>query len=95
MLALSALRAVAGEVTQHWPLSATVDLDAMDYSLEAGAHSMMCRCGGSYTLTEGEMEEGLDTVCCSTCSLAIRVLYQLKDEEEEQEGARGRGGGNF
>ena len=32
------------------------------------------------------MEEGLDTVCCSTCSLAIRVLYRLADEEVEEKG---------
>ena len=75
---------VAGEVTQQWPLSATVDLDAMDYCLQSGAYSMLCRCGGCYSLTEAEMERGLDTVCCSTCTLAIRVLYQLADEEEEE-----------
>ena len=77
----------AGEVTQQWPLSATVDLDSMDYSPETGAYSTSCRCGGSYLLSESEMEESaVDTVCCSTCSLTIRVLYELAQEEgEEQE----------
>ena len=74
---------IAGEMTQQWPLSATVDLDAMDYSQETGVYSTRCRCGASYTLAEAEMERGVDTVCCSTCSLAIRVLYQPADEEEE------------
>ena len=59
----------------------------MDYSLELGAYRTSCRCGGCYILTEREMEEeGLDTVCCSTCSLAIRVLYQAADSEGEEEG---------
>lgn len=75
---------IAGKVTQQWPLSATVDLDTMEYSMEIGAYNTVCRCGGSYTITEGEMEEGVDTVCCSRCSLAIRVLYQVAEEETEE-----------
>jgi diphthamide biosynthesis protein 4 len=88
--------AAACEVTQMWPLSGTVDLDSMDYSPETGTYSTHCRCGGSYSLAESEMEEAaVDTVCCSTCSLAIRVLYQqvlepaegqevVEDEESER-----------
>ena len=59
----------------------------MDYSLELGAYRTSCRCGGCYILTERDMEEeGLDTVCCSTCSLAIRVLYRAADTDGEEEG---------
>jgi diphthamide biosynthesis protein 4 len=35
-----------------------------------------CRCSGSYIITESELEQGYDVVNCSTCSLAIRVLYE-------------------
>ena len=53
----------------------------MDYSPERGTYSTDCRCGGNYSLTEAEMEAtAVDTVCCSTCSLAIKVLYNQAPE---------------
>ena len=61
----------------------------MEYSPEGGTYSTGCRCGGSYSITEEDMEGGVvDTVCCSTCSLAIRVLYQQLAEGNEREGDR-------
>ena len=77
-------------MTQEWPLSGTVDLDSMDYDPETGTYSTECRCGGSYSLAESEMEEtAVDTVCCSMCSLAIRVLYQQMGEQAEGQEAEG------
>ncbi len=55
----------------------------MTYNGSIGTYSTGCRCGGSYTITEGDLEVGVDTVCCSTCTLSIRVLYQEVEEEEE------------
>ena len=61
----------------------------MEYGAEGGgAYSAPCRCGGSYTITEEDLEGGVDVVCCSTCTLSIRVLYQTAagadgDEKEE------------
>ena len=50
-------------MTQEWPLSGTVDLDSMDYDPETGTYSTECRCGGSYSLAESEMEEtAVDTL---------------------------------
>ena len=75
----------AAELAQQWPLSATVDLDAMDYTPSLGTYSSPCRCGGSYTLRESDLEDGVDTVCCSSCTLSIRVLYQEVEVETEEE----------
>ena len=64
----------------------------MTYDPERSSFSSACRCSGSYIITEEEMEEGVDTVCCSSCTLSIRVLYQeasQKEEEEEEEEAWG------
>lgn len=35
-----------------------------------------CRCGGCYLIDKDDLEEGVEEVCCSTCSLSIRVTYQ-------------------
>jgi len=82
---------LAEQLTQKWPISDTVDLDSMEYEEEeeegGGAYSTPCRCGGSYTITEHDLEEGVDVVCCSTCTLSVRILYQLAEKtggEEER-----------
>lgn len=78
----------AEQLTQKWPISDAVDLDCMEYEAEGGgAYSAPCRCGGSYIITEDDLEGGVDVVCCSTCTLSIRVLYHMAaesgDEKEE------------
>ena len=80
---------LAEQLTQKWPISDTVDLDSMEYEEEeeegGGAYSTPCRCGGSYTITEHDLEEGVDVVCCSTCTLSIRILYQLAEKSGGEE----------
>ena len=71
-------------LTQKWPISATLDLDEMTYDPETCSYSAPCRCGGCYVISEGEMERGVDTVNCSTCTLSIRVLYQEASDEDDQ-----------
>ena len=71
-------------LTQKWPISATLDLDEMTYDPETCSYSAPCRCGGCYVISEGEMERGVDTVNCSTCTLSIRVLYQEVRDEYDQ-----------
>ena len=66
-------------LTQKWPISATIDLDEMTYDPETGSFSTPCRCSGCYIITEAEMEKGVDTVNCSTCTLSIHVLYHEED----------------
>lgn len=35
-----------------------------------------CRCGGSFAVSEMDLENGVEFVECDGCSLSIRVLYQ-------------------
>ena len=58
-------------------------MDSMECDGELGVYSTPCRCGGTYSLTEEDLEDGVGIVCCSSCSLSIRVLYQEVDEEVE------------
>ena len=64
----------------------------MTYSPESGTYFTECRCGGSYVVTEEELEGGaVDTVCCSDCSLAIGIApqQQLADPVEGWEHLEG------
>ncbi|KAJ3181476.1 DnaJ sub C member 24 [Geranomyces variabilis] len=63
------------------PLHAEVDLDDMQHDSAAELFSLPCRCGGSYVIREAELEDSVDIVGCSTCSLRIRVLYAEVEQE--------------
>ncbi|OBZ87076.1 protein DPH4 [Choanephora cucurbitarum] len=63
-------------------ISAEVDLDEMEYTEEEKTFSLVCRCSGEYLITEDELEEGIDVIGCNNCSLRIRVLYDVVDEED-------------
>ncbi len=70
-------------VTQKWPVSDVVDLDDMTFESSTGRYWFPCRCGGQYEVGEEELGEGVGLVCCSTCSLSIRITYQEEEEEED------------
>ena len=53
----------------------------MEYLAEEKMFVRECRCSGRYEITEDQLEVGYDTVCCSSCSLYVRVLYEIVDEE--------------
>ncbi|XP_067031712.1 DPH4 homolog isoform X2 [Acropora muricata] len=70
------------KLSQDWPVSAEVDLDDMEYHEAMQTYSSDCRCDGEYIISEGDLENGQNIVCCSGCSLSIRVLYNMLSDEE-------------
>ena len=70
-------------MTQECPVSEVVDLDDMTFEPSIGSYTSPCRCGGDYVVGEEELGEGVGLVCCTTCSLSIKITYQ---EQEEKEG---------
>ncbi|KAF9923527.1 Diphthamide biosynthesis protein 4 [Linnemannia zychae] len=60
-----------------------IDLDDMEYDEESGSYTSPCRCSGEYIISEDELELGVDTVGCSTCSLIVRIHYEEADDREE------------
>ncbi|KAG0363136.1 hypothetical protein BC939DRAFT_459141 [Gamsiella multidivaricata] len=59
-----------------------IDLDDMDFDEETGIYSSPCRCSGEYVITEDELELGVDIVVCSTCSLIVRIHYEIADDQD-------------
>ncbi|KAF9170694.1 Diphthamide biosynthesis protein 4 [Mortierella sp. AD011] len=60
-----------------------IDLDDMEYNEDNGTYTSPCRCSGEYVVSEDELELGVDTVSCSTCSLIVRIHYEVADEEDD------------
>ncbi|XP_032226264.2 DPH4 homolog [Nematostella vectensis] len=67
---------------QKWPVNGSVDLDDMEEN-DDGSYSSPCRCGGEYVITNAHLQSGQSMVCCTTCTLSIRVLYAVVSEEED------------
>ncbi|KAF9381081.1 Diphthamide biosynthesis protein 4 [Podila verticillata] len=59
-----------------------IDLDDMDYDEESSVYTSPCRCSGEYIISEDELELGVDTVVCSTCSLIVRIHYEVADDDD-------------
>ena len=56
-----------------------VDLGEMQYEEDArggGIWQYTCNCGDGFTLTEQQLESGVEMVACRSCSLVLRPLYQ-------------------
>lgn len=73
----------AESVTQKWPVSDVLDLDDMTFDPAQGSYKSPCRCGGCYVVSNDDLEEGVEVVCCSTCTLSIRILYQEQPTGED------------
>ena len=50
---------------------------------EGGPWRYKCRCGGTYTITSVEMENGHHLVGCNNCSEVVWVGFELHDSEDE------------
>lgn len=63
-------------------IGAEVDLDEMEYDEASLSYLTDCRCSGDYIITENELEAGIEVVGCNNCSLKIRVLYDVVEDDD-------------
>ncbi|KAK9763780.1 hypothetical protein K7432_009249 [Basidiobolus ranarum] len=59
-----------------------IDLDEMEFEEETETYFSPCRCSGNYTISVEDLERGADLAACEQCSLQIRVLYEVLEDEE-------------
>ena len=66
-----------------WPIQDEVNISEFDI-LECLPERYMysCRCGGNYELSRNEVCFKVDFVQCSTCSLCVKVCYDVNQELE-------------
>jgi diphthamide biosynthesis protein 4 len=55
----------------------------MEYDDEKMCYLWECRCSGDYIIAEEELEAGIEVVGCNNCSLKIRVLYDVVEDDDE------------
>jgi len=65
----------------------TIDLEDLDYNTLSQNWSRKCRCGGTYSVSEHELEEvaleGEVIASCHGCSLCIKITFATVDEDND------------
>ncbi|VDL95382.1 unnamed protein product [Schistocephalus solidus] len=54
-----------------------VEIEDMEYDEEEETFFYPCPCGDRFQITKEELESGEDIARCPSCSLMIRVIYDL------------------
>ncbi|VDN19574.1 unnamed protein product [Dibothriocephalus latus] len=54
-----------------------VEIEDMEYDEDEETYFYPCPCGDKFQITKEELENGEDIARCPSCSLMIRVIYDL------------------
>ncbi|VDD75426.1 unnamed protein product [Mesocestoides corti] len=54
-----------------------VEIEDMEYDEEEELYTYPCPCGDRFEITKADLEMGEDIARCPSCSLIIRVIYDL------------------
>ncbi|KAG4105905.1 dnaJ-like protein subfamily C member 24-like protein [Neocallimastix lanati (nom. inval.)] len=74
---------LANSFKQEGVINEEIDLDDMEYDEDEETYFSECRCGGIYKITVDDLENNVNVISCDICSLKIKVLYEVIEDEEE------------
>lgn len=55
-----------------------IEIEDMEYDDETETYFYPCPCGDRFQITKEELESGEEVATCPSCSLIIRVIYDLE-----------------
>lgn len=56
-----------------------IELEDFEFDEELGAYTYPCPCGDQFIITEDELETGEEVATCPSCSLIVRVIYDVDE----------------
>ncbi|XP_058962812.2 uncharacterized protein [Pocillopora verrucosa] len=75
--------AILAEGSHTWPKMAVfhdeVEIEDFEYDEESETYFYPCPCGDQFEITKAELENGEDVARCPSCSLILKVIYDLED----------------
>ncbi|KAK6192416.1 hypothetical protein SNE40_003885 [Patella caerulea] len=65
-------------LSQDWPIQDEVMIGDFEVDDDDDDDHLLhqCRCGGYYVLSKDDMKFELDFVCCDSCTLCVKILYE-------------------
>lgn len=67
-----------------------VEIEDMEWDEDLGALTYQCPCGDVFQITIEELRAGEEIASCPSCTLVVRVVYEVEDlvgVEERWKGA--------
>ncbi|KAH0829363.1 diphthamide biosynthesis protein [Fonsecaea pedrosoi] len=77
-----------------------IEIEDMTYDPTLQIYHYPCPCGDRFEISLGSLREGEDVAVCPSCSLMVRVIFDLEDlvddeeegsDEEEEGDGKGKG----
>ena len=62
-----------------------VEIEDFEYDEEEETYYYPCPCGDRIAITKEELEAGEEVATCPSCSLIVKVIYNLEDFQAEEE----------
>lgn len=62
-----------------------IEIEDMEYDNEAETYYYPCPCGDRFEITKEDLINGEDVAKCPSCSLMIKVIYDIDDFLEGEE----------
>ncbi|KAI9229715.1 MAG: hypothetical protein DHS80DRAFT_13462 [Piptocephalis tieghemiana] len=58
-----------------------IEIEDMDFDEETQVYHYPCPCGDRFEITLEELQEGEEIGRCPSCSLIIRIIYDMVSED--------------
>ncbi|XP_070553868.1 diphthamide biosynthesis protein 3-like [Ptychodera flava] len=62
-----------------------IEIEDMEYDEETETYYYPCPCGDRFEITREDLENGEEVATCPSCSLIIKVIYDMDDFLESAE----------
>ncbi|KAG7157823.1 DPH3-like [Homarus americanus] len=62
-----------------------IEIEDFDFDEETETYYYPCPCGDRFQITKEELTSGEDAATCPSCSLIVRVIYNVEDFAEYEE----------
>ncbi|XP_015911601.1 diphthamide biosynthesis protein 3 [Parasteatoda tepidariorum] len=62
-----------------------VEIEDFEYDEETETYYYPCPCGDKFEITKEDLANGEDVATCPSCSLVVKVIYNLEDFQENDE----------
>uniref|UniRef100_A0A6M2DU21 Diphthamide biosynthesis protein 3 n=1 Tax=Xenopsylla cheopis TaxID=163159 RepID=A0A6M2DU21_XENCH len=64
-----------------------IEIEDFEYDEEDDTYYYPCPCGDSFQVTKEELESGIEIATCPSCSLVIKIIYDIENFKKETEKA--------
>ncbi|GFV06416.1 DPH3 homolog [Trichonephila clavipes] len=62
-----------------------VEIEDFEYDQELETYYYPCPCGDRFEITKEDLANGEDVATCPSCSLVVKVIYNLEDFQNTEE----------